>query len=157
MNVVLAIDPGTSQSAWVRFEDGVVKGAGITSNCRMVALIEREDPCELVVEMIASYGMPVGKEVFATCVWIGRFIETGSRLGAALNQMYRNDVKLHLCGGTRANDANIRQRLIDIYGPTKAVAVGLKKTPGPLYGFKRDMWAALAVGVTHINKKEKEE
>jgi hypothetical protein len=34
-------------------------------------------------------------------------------------------------------------------------AVGLKATPGPLYGFKKDMWAALAVAVTYERMLER--
>jgi hypothetical protein len=47
----------------------------------------------------------------------------------------------------KAKDANIRQALIDIYGGNDK-AIGNKKTPGPLYGIKGDLWAALAVAVT---------
>jgi len=57
-------------------------------------------------------------------------------------------VKLHLTQTRRAKDANIRQALIDRYGPGKALAVGLKATPGPLYGLTGDCWSALAVAVT---------
>ena len=32
--------------------------------------------------MVACYGMPVGKEVFDTCIWIGRFIQEADELGA---------------------------------------------------------------------------
>src|SRR5699024_5972970 len=101
----------------------------------------------LVVEMIASDGMPVGREVFETCLWIGRFIQAAG--GAEL--VYRRDVKLHLCGSARAKDANIRQALIDRFGPGREKAIGIKAQPGPLYGFKRDMWAALAVAVTYAD------
>ncbi len=62
----------------------------------------------------------------------------------------RFDVKLHLCGNARAKDTNIRQALIDRFGGIegKSKAVGTKKAPGPLYGCKSHMWAALAVAVT---------
>ena len=65
--------------------------------------------------------------------------------------IYRKDVKLHLCGSPRAKDSNIRQALIDRFGPGKEKAIGLKKTPGPLYGVKSHVWAALAVAVTHLD------
>jgi hypothetical protein len=102
-----------------------------------------------VVEMIACYGQRVGREVFETCVWIGKFMSAWqTRTIAEPARLVRRDVKMELCATNRANDADIRGALIDLYGPGKAKAVGLKASPGPLYGFKKDMWAALAVAVT---------
>jgi len=92
--------------------------------------------------MVASYGMPVGKEVFETCVWIGRFMQVWHDPDA-VRLIYRRDVKLHLCGSARAKDGNIRQALIDKLGPQ-----GTKKAPGPTYGVKSHAWAALALAVT---------
>ena len=92
--------------------------------------------------MIASYGMPVGREVFETCVWIGRFQQAWHD-PEAVRLVYRRDVKLHLCGSPKAKDGNIRAALIDKLGP-----VGLKSAPGPLYGVKSHAWAALAAAVT---------
>jgi hypothetical protein len=86
--------------------------------------------------------MPVGREVFETCVWIGRFQQVW-RDPEAVKLVYRRDVKLHLCGNSRAKDANIRQALIDKLGP-----VGTKAAPGPLYGVRSHAWAAVAVAVT---------
>lgn len=102
-----------------------------------------------VIEMISSYGMPVGKEVFETCVWIGRFLEAiQQRAGVVPSLMFRRDVKLHLCNSARAKDGEIRQALIDRYGPGKERAIGLKASPGPLYSVKADVWQALALAVT---------
>jgi hypothetical protein len=93
--------------------------------------------------MIASYGMAVGREVFETCVWIGRFIQARQPMQHEL--IYRRDVKIHLCGSPRAKDANIRQSLLDKFGE-----VGTKKNPGPLFGVKSHVWSALAVAVTAL-------
>lgn len=117
---------------------------------------ESKQDVRLVVEMIACYGMPVGKEVFETVFWIGRFIqcwfENGSHHKSIPARIYRQDVKLHLCKSPRANDATIRAALIDRFGPGKERAIGKKKTPGPLYGVKGDVWAALALAVTFADK-----
>lgn len=109
----------------------------------------------MVVEMVASYGMPVGREVFETCVWIGRFLERWDHAWTwrrhrpdPAGLVYRHQVKTHLCGNQRAKDANIRQALIDRYGPGKELAIGRKAAPGPLYGLTGDCWSALAVAVT---------
>ena len=51
---------------------------------------------KLVIEMIASYGMAVGKEVFDTCVWIGRFIELASLQAIEVEYIYRKDEKMNL-------------------------------------------------------------
>jgi hypothetical protein len=100
---------------------------------------------QLGIEMIACYGMPVGAEVFETCIWIGRFIE---RWGSHAFYIYRKDVKLHLCGQARAKDANVRQALIDRYGSSQKKAIGTKKAPGPLYGISSHVWSALGVAIT---------
>lgn len=71
--------------------------------------------------MIASYGMPVGKEIFDTCVWIGRFIEANDK---DYKFVYRKDEKINLCNSMKAKDSNIRQALIDRFGE-----VGTKKNP----------------------------
>jgi hypothetical protein len=105
---------------------------------------------EVVIEMVASYGMAVGASVFETCVTIGRFVQLFSRLPVSM--MYRKDVKMHLCNSMRAKDANIRQALLDRLGPQ-----GTKKNPGPTFGVSKDIWSALACAVTFADTKPKGE
>ena len=99
---------------------------------------------EVVIEMIASYGLAVGAEVFETCVFIGRFMQAAT---SPVYRLFRLEIKNHLCHSSRANDANIRQALIDRFGG-KDKAIGCKKTPGVLYGVRADIWAALGVACT---------
>ncbi len=154
MSVIYAIDPGSEQSALViLWPDGTVSG-GIHDNKALLFDLRLRVgvpwTAHLVIEQIASYGMPVGAEVFATCVWIGRFIEawTSHAAPSTWSLLPRKDVNLELCGSLRAKDAHIRQALIDRYGG-KAAAIGTKKAPGPLYGLKSHCWAALAVAETY--------
>jgi hypothetical protein len=146
-NSVLAIDPGTTHSGWVRFIDNAPECSGVVENHEVFDLLRRFACAPVAIEMIASYGMAVGAEVFETCVWIGRFIQAAGPDRVRL--VYRKDVKLHLCGSPRAKDPNIRQALIDRWGG-KAEAVGTVKKPGPLYGIKSHAWAALGVAVTAV-------
>jgi len=93
--------------------------------------------------MIGHYGsgMPAGKDVFNTCVFIGELKEACSQ-GFKAYLIERRFIKLHLRNSARAKDSNIRQALIDRFG-----APGTKKSPGRLYGVKADEWAALALAV----------
>ena len=144
---ILAIDPGTTESGWVLFDGKRVLASAIYPNAEALVHLLRgwtAGADALAIEMIASYGMPVGREVFETCVWIGRF-QQAWRAPDEVRLVYRRDVKLHLCGSPKAKDANIRQALIDKLGP-----VGTKAAPGPLYGVKSHAWAALAVAVTAL-------
>lgn len=145
--LILAIDPGTESSGYALFKpapDPRVLESGVVSNPEIFYLLRNADSAGAVVaiEMIASYGMAVGKEVFETCVWVGRFQQSCSSPGA-VRLVYRKDVKMHLCGTPRAKDANIRQALIDLIGMQ-----GTKKAPGPTHGVKSHAWAALGVAVT---------
>lgn len=146
---LLAIDPGTTHSGYVVIDAGGVKLSGVAENGEMFELIAAHGS-NIAIEMIASYGMAVGREVFETCLWIGRFMQAAGQDRVRL--VYRKDVKLHLCGSPRAKDANIRQALIDRWGG-KAEAVGNVKKPGPLYGVKSHAWAALGVAVTAMETK----
>jgi hypothetical protein len=98
------------------------------------------DGALVAVEMVASYGMPVGREVFETVLFTGRLVERADAWRHPTQLVYRKDVKLYLCQSARAKDANIKQALIDLLGP-----VGTKAQPGPLYGVKGHTWSALAV------------
>jgi len=157
--VILAIDPGNEQSAFVLYDDGAIDDFGKQANTEILEWIDNReawdpnhDCAAIAIEMIASYGMPVGREVFETCVWIGRLVQIADGLGVPVSLVYRKDVKLHLCNSPRANDATIRQALIDRYGG-KDKAIGKKATPGPLYGISADVWSALAIAVTYAETR----
>lgn len=142
--MILALDPGTEQSGYCVYDGRTVRQSGTQINRQLLADLRQWPDVgdTLAIEMVASYGMPVGREVFETVRWIGRF-QQAWRDPEAVRLIYRRDVKLHLCGSAKAKDANVRQALIDKLGP-----VGTKKAPGPLYGVKSHAWSALAVAVT---------
>jgi hypothetical protein len=146
VTAVLAIDPGSVQSAWLRFGDGRPQGFGITANDVLVRALRTGGlPDVVVIEKVESYGMAVGADVFDTVLWAGRFAEAAHRVLVVM--LPRRAVKLALCGDSRAKDANIRQALIDRFGGS--AAIGRKAAPGPLYGISRDVWSALAIAVTY--------
>lgn len=140
--ITLALDPGTEQTGFVLWDGRRVMYSGVEDNPLVLAKINQHEADMLAIEMIASYGMPVGKEVFETCVWIGRF-QQAWRSPNSVRLVYRKDVKMELCGTPKAKDANIRQALIDRIGPQ-----GVKANPGPTYGVKSHAWAALGVALT---------
>lgn len=145
---IVALDPGPSHTAWViyRPDTSTVDAFAKEPNAHVLdRLAGFGDDHRLAVEMIASYGRPVGIEVFETCVWIGRYLQAWGR---PARRIYRLDVKRHITNGGNANDAVIRQALIDRFGPGKEAAIGRKAAPGPLYGISGDVWAALAVAIT---------
>ena len=154
---ILAIDPGCEQSAYVVLVDGLPTRAAKVPNRLLldglIGLAENADTC--VLEMVASYGMAVGKEVFETVFWIGRFAERWEQAtGKPADRLYRRDVKLAICHHARATDSNIRTELIDRFGPGKEKAIGTKAAPGPLYEFKADLWSALALAITFETMKQ---
>lgn len=154
--LILAIDPGFTQSALVLLNTDTqeILYKAILPNQECFLAFERKafNIIDIVViEQIASMGMAVGESIFETAVWTGRFWQMLNSLGYKVERIKRNEIKNILCGTSRAKDANIRQRLIDIFGEQ-----GTKKNPGKTYGMKADMWAALAVAVAwDMKDKEK--
>lgn len=149
---ILAVDPGTTESGWCYFDGDKVLSSGVDDNSVLLhSWVRHSDPDDiLAIEMIASYGMAVGKEVFETVRWIGRF-QQAWHSPDDVRLIYRRDVKLHLCGTAQAKDPNIRQALIDMFPATgggKTPQIGVKAKPGPLFGVSSHAWSALAVAVT---------
>lgn len=159
---ILAIDPGNIKSGYViaEYDENDITRilrVGKVENAEMMQIIsEVAESAEMdfAIEMIAGMGMTVGKEVFDTCVWIGRFWERAlARNFRAMQYIYRREEKLCLCGSARAKDANIRQALVDRYAPGQPnYGKGTKKLPGFFFGFSADMWAAMAVSTTYYDK-----
>lgn len=144
---VLGLDPGPEKSAMVLW-DGSLYSHLYAGNEEILAALKAEARMapvrpapQLVIEKIASFGMPVGAEVFETVFWSGRFAEAYGI--HSVDRVTRGEVKMHLCHSMRAKDGNVRQALIDRFG-----AVGSKNKRGPLYGMAGDLWSALAVAVT---------
>lgn len=148
--MILAIDPGTTESGYCIYDGARVFESGVLPNVDMLVRVQQWPTQRLAIEMIASYGMAVGREVFETCVWIGRFQQAWRHPGA-VELVYRRDVKLHLCGTSKAKDPNVRQALLDLFprtGGGKTPQIGTKAQPGPLYGVSSHAWSALGVAVT---------
>lgn len=157
--MLIAIDPGCMESAYVIIDKDykpVEFGKFCNENVRVE--IRRQfnkyyPNVSVAIEMIASYGMAVGAEVFETCFWIGRYTElVGSH---HVTKIYRKDVKLNLCESTKAKDSNVMQALIDRFALHDFKSgKGTKKNPDWFYGFYKDIWQAYAVGVTYLDKQK---
>lgn len=150
---VVAIDPGNTESAYVHIDANcrpVMFGKAPNEDVRewLNTAVNLRPSATFAIEMVASYGMAVGKDVFETCVWIGRFAETiESRRGHA-ELIYRRDIKLHHCHSAKAKDANITQALVDRFAPGQTNhGKGTKTNPGWFHGFAADVWQAYALAV----------
>jgi hypothetical protein len=146
---ILAIDPGNQQSAYCLIDADTRRPLEFAKvpNDHLRLRLGNLGPLEwdrAVVEMVASYGMAVGADVFETCVWIGRFVEVilTTSGGNEPQLIKRNPVKLHHCGTGKAKDGNIAQALRDRFGDK-----GTKANPGWFYGFSGDVWQAYALAV----------
>ena len=160
--IVFAIDPGNEQSAWCLMNDKYeLLGFGKQENREVmnVLLSKLSDgsisssDC-IAIERVASYGMPVGREVFETCEWIGRFSQEAEKK-ANVNYIYRRDEKLYLCFDSKAKDANIRAALIERFAKHDLKnGRGTKANPDYFYGVKADIWAAIAVATVFLDMRQ---
>lgn len=156
MTRILAIDPGNTESAYIVIDHTTRRPLdfGKIPNLQLRDRLWTCAPSLIAgdvaaIEMIASYGMAVGAEVFETCVWIGRFhtaidVHTGSEP----QLVKRQPIKLHHCHSSKAKDSNITQALVDRFAsgqPNRGK--GTKAAPGWFHGFAADVWQAYALAV----------
>lgn len=152
---ILGIDPGTTESGWVIYdtENHSIIDKGIDENETVDLTVINKESDAVAIEMVASYGMPVGKETFETVYWIGRFAEMAISLSKGVYRYYKKtDINPSICFNSKANDSIIRRALLDMFPKTgggSEPSIGTKKQQGPLYGFNSHMYPALAVALTH--------
>ena len=158
---VLGIDPGSTHSAYALIDSETCRplSVGKIDNHQLRRMLREwvaEDGIDrLAIEMVESYGMAVGREVFHTCVWIGRYSEIYAHGDEAARLLGRPSVKLHHCGQRKAKDANITQALIDRFALGEFnCGKGTKAAPGWFHGFAADMWQAYAVAVVLADQIE---
>lgn len=161
---IIAIDPGNVYSAYaVLTTDGsedyrlLEFGKYLNKECLEKALDWIDNKtciAKIVIERVASYGLAVGREVFETCEWIGRFSQEIEKR-VHVEYIYRKDEKMTICGNMKAKDANIRQALIDRFAQHDFKnGKGTKKNPDYFYGVSKDCWSAIAVGISWLDMQK---
>lgn len=165
---LLAIDPGPTQSAYVVVDNSDLRPLFFDKipNEEMLKLSHLGNADCVVIEMIGHYGtgMPAGKDVFDTCVWIGRFWQVADGfdkeferfVGVAhqtpVDLVKRATVKAHLCGAAKAKDGNVIQALVDRFAPgVRNKGKGVKSDPGWFYDFHSDIWQAYGLAVYYAD------
>lgn len=152
--ILFAIDPGNEQSAYCIMNEQyeLIEFAKLPNKEVMNVMLQRMNALDIVViERVASYGLAVGREVFETCEWIGRFTQEADK-HVPISYIYRKDEKMCICGNMKAKDSNIRQALIDRFAKFDLKnGKGTKKNPDFFYGVSKDIWAAIAVAVTQLD------
>lgn len=165
MSYIFSIDAGNIQSAYCILDKNLkpIKFGKVTNEELLeiiqneVHLVRKADGTyganidHFALEMVASYGLTVGKEVFDTCLWVGRFYQAIVEQGNVQPTLiYRKDEKMALCGFMRAKDSNIRHALIERFAKFDFKnGKGTKKNPDWFYGFRVDIWAAYAVAIAY--------
>ena len=153
--IIFGIDPGTVESGYVMFnsENMQVVGSGVVGNEELLQMSSWDDANIVCIEMVASYGMPVGQTTFETVLWIGRFVQYSVSKDIEYRLLYKKkDINPTLCFSNKAKDANIRQAILDLFpapGGGTVPQKGTKSNPGPLFGVSSHAFSALAVALTY--------
>lgn len=155
----MAIDPGTTHSAYVLMEkesyrpieSGFIPNGELLRNIKDIKSAGFDfEP--LIIEIMSYQGMGVGQSTFDTCIWIGRFHEAYTQHEDDVIYVKRRQTQLNLCGTIKAGDTNVRKALISRFAPEEAnFGKGTKANPGWFYGFKDHIWQAYATGVTGLD------
>lgn len=167
---ILAIDPGSTESAWLLLVNGRPVQFGKVPNVELrdmlrwdlgheptVTPVEVLCPDVVVIESMAARGEKLWTQTIETLVWAGQFIEAARPL--PVERLTREAVKRHLCPVNpdaprkgAATDGDVWASLVERFGGGPDVAVGRKAAPGPLYGIHSDVRAALAVAIAWLDR-----
>lgn len=156
---ILAIDPGTTQSAYTVISADTFAPCAFAKEDNDVVCQRMIDFCRtsestpiVIIERLTSMGQRVGGEVFQTCEYVGYLTAYAQQNSASVYYITRKQEKKNLCNTLRCGDKEIRRALIERFARfDKKNGKGTKKHPDWFYGFHADVWAAYAVGVTWLD------
>ena len=167
--LTMAIDPGTTMSAYVVLNDDYsVMAFGKRPNEEVLRFVQHALIDEIVIECMEARHIErgvIGDETYETCIWIGRFIQAAYSRDIGVNRVYRREERSRLIPSKKnklpklpewagkSADAQIRASLIQRFAIfDKKNGKGTKDNPDIFYGFSADVWQAYAVGVVHLDK-----
>ncbi len=147
---MLAIDPGSELSAWVRVVDDVPVAFAKAPNHDVLEVVAMLAPHDLLaVEWPAQAG-PGGATILDTSAWAGRYLQRWLDAGGRTPALVRRvEVKRHLLGTVtgkrggpkRSADAQVRQAILErevrLHGDTRYTE-----------GMAHDVWQSYAVAIT---------
>jgi hypothetical protein len=139
---ILAIDPGNIESGVVIWDGSNVILSGVFLNTTLNdAILQRMYKYDIaLIENLTHQGRAkVGKEVFETARYIGYLERCFENVSKYYQLISRNDVKMHHCRTSKANDSDVRTALLKKYPK------GNVKSPGVTYLVKYHAWQALAI------------
>lgn len=156
---ILAIDPGPTVCGVVLYVPEI--GAVLEHHKAMpVAEVVRRlvwdaIPDAVVIERVQSSGIS-GASLLRTSEVVGLLWGASYRT-AARALVYRRQVCSELQVHGKGKDAQVRERMIEMHGGSKEVAVGRKSMPGPLYGIASHGWQALGLACAAASMLERGE
>lgn len=139
--LIIGIDPGTKQSAYVAWDGEFIQALGTEPNASVAKYLRSIDRRACVcIENIEPYGMNVGREVLETMFWIGRFFQIArDTIGPKqVSRLPRRAVKKHLRLGPGSGDKDVRAALIN----------RLERNPIDWHSLRSHQFAALAIATT---------
>lgn len=160
--LILGIDPSCKDSAYcfctadlkpLAFDKVLNKDFINTVNEEMRKHLKDGMTLKVAIEDMENFGSPVGRTTFDTLKFVGRIDYWFELEGIDAQMIFRHEERMTICHSPRANDAIVKQALIDRFAPyTSNYGKGTKKEPGFFYGFRADVWMAFAVAVTYHDK-----
>lgn len=175
---IMAIDPGTTESAYVIIDDQYqILSADKVGNDVILSIIADAPGLDaVIIEDIeprysstdrSAAGAVMGQSTIETIKAFGRFSWQASLRGLMVGSIFRRDERSCLIPTKRNGlpplpetapkhaDGQIRASLIRRFARhDKERGRGTKANPDTFYGFRGDMWQAMAVGVTWLDRKK---
>ncbi len=159
--MIVAIDPGTTRSAFVMLDRqgnatvyDTLPNEDVTYAITQAWVVkpDLDPPRVIAIEKMARMGAMVGASTFETARWIGRFeAELEYRFQPfdfdmpEIRFVPRTSVKMWFLGTPKGKDSQVTRAVAANLGSTPTELKGVKKHKGPLFGIKGHEWQALAV------------